>query len=493
VPEPISPKAKGLRLELQIYLFAGLLIAVALGSFVYIGLTASRQADKLALESDKHLLRQALDDQIARVARDLHTLAVNDEAVRNISQTFNRTYVRDQLMPPLLAEGRADRVFLVNGAGRVVADASHGATRFIPYDLEPETGLSRLAEQSREKFGKEVFPLENGYAHIPAGRHSAEHDAAVALDHLNGIPALVAAMPVVPGEGAALLPSKTPYLLIAARHLDESFAADLNSTLSLREFRFLPGQQRRVRIVDFPLYSETGAFLGLFAWDVDRPGAKIWHRMLPMAGMFGLLLAAVAFFVARKIGRLTRSLEDSERRNRHSALHDPLTDLANRLQFSERLNFALENLADQPIAVIACDLDRFKAINDTHGHAAGDKVICTAADRLRRAVGEHGLVGRIGGDEFVILIEADLGTDGLARLCTQILGSVHVPIQIGAGIHADVGMSLGIARAPASGQTETELMKAADLALYAAKSSGRDTFVFAEQLPVETLQKSAGS
>jgi len=493
VSEPISPNSKGLRLEVQIYLFAGLLIVFALASFVYIGLTASRLADRLALDGDKHLLRQAFADQRALLARDMHILAVNDRTVQKINQGFDRSYVRDQLMPPLLNDGRADRVFLVDGSGQVVADASTSATRFIPHEPEDGTALAHLASKAKDTFAAEIFPLEDGFARVPGDTNSAERDAVFALGRMDNQPSLLAAMPVVPGEGAALLPSKTPYLLIAARYLDEGFAADLNSTLSFREFRYLPGKQRRVRVVDFPLYSEAGEFLGLFAWEVDKPGAKIWHRMLPMAGIFGLLLAAAAFLVSRKIGRLTRSLEESERQNRHSALHDPLTDLANRLQFTDRLNFALENMADLQIAVIACDLDRFKAINDTHGHAAGDKVICSTADRLRRAVGEHGLVGRIGGDEFVILIEADFGTEGLANLCRQILASVHAPIQIEAGLYVDVGVSLGIARAPASGQSETALMKAADLALYAAKAAGRDTFVFAEQLPMEDQQKSVAN
>ncbi|MTI43548.1 diguanylate cyclase, partial [Roseibium hamelinense] len=477
------PSAKGLRLEIQIYLFAGLLIVVALAAFVFIGLTASREADRLALVSDKHLLSRALADQQTLLAVQMHPLSINDRSVEKISRAFDKAYIRDQIMQPLLAGGRADRIFLINASGQVVADASDGSTRFIPYDLDAGTRLFDLADTAQSRFASDVFEHDGGFSRVPSDRNSAELDAVFAFDLLNERPALFAAMPIAPHEGGMLLPSKVPHVLIALRHLDPEFAEELNSTLSLRDFRFLADEPRRIRVTDYQLSNVSGDFVGLFAWDVDKPGAVIWHMLLPMAGVFGVLLAGAAFFTARKIGGLTRSLEESEKRNRHSALHDALTGLANRVQFTDRLNFGLENLQEQPVTLIAGDLDRFKAINDTHGHAAGDVVICATADRLKAVVGSHGLVGRIGGDEFVILINSDLGTDGLSTLCRQILASIHGPIQIAGGQHVDVGMSLGIARAPASGHTETSLMKAADAALYAAKSSGRDTFVFAEQLP----------
>jgi diguanylate cyclase (GGDEF)-like protein len=187
----------------------------------------------------------------------------------------------------------------------------------------------------------------------------------------------------------------------------------------------------------------------------------------------------VAFALATKISRLSASLEESERKNRYFARHDALTGLANRHHFSDCLAYSLGSLPDRNFSIFACDLDHFKPVNDTYGHEAGDRVIRTVANRLRLLVGENGVVSRIGGDEFIILLTQQTDRDGLAALAGDMCRSIAEPIDIGSGDKVGIGVSIGIACAPESGASEQDLIRMADMALYRAKKSGRNAFEFA--------------
>ena len=148
----------------------------------------------------------------------------------------------------------------------------------------------------------------------------------------------------------------------------------------------------------------------------------------------------------------------------------------------QALEEAVAGLPRQPFAVIASDLDRFKAVNDTYGHAAGDSVIRAVSERLAREIGDSGMVSRTGGDEFIILIHAFTDKRRLDLLCAGIIESILKPIRMDGGEEADVGVSLGVAQAPLCGITGSAILRAADEALYAAKELGRGRAVFAAAL-----------
>jgi diguanylate cyclase (GGDEF)-like protein len=224
--------------------------------------------------------------------------------------------------------------------------------------------------------------------------------------------------------------------------------------------------------------SAGGEVLGAFLWADTYPGAAIWSVIWPLILLIGVTMALLALAAARKLGGMTNVVEHSERRTRHMARHDALTGLANRLHFGEELKAAIDCLP-QPFAVIACDLDRFKAVNDTFGHAAGDIVIRSVAERMRQTVGEAGLVSRTGGDEFIILVRAFADAPALAALGQRIITVVSAPITLDDGRVTDVGVSLGIAQAPLCGDTAASIMRAADEALYEVKATGRGRLVFA--------------
>ena len=161
------------------------------------------------------------------------------------------------------------------------------------------------------------------------------------------------------------------------------------------------------------------------------------------------------------------------------AMSDPLTGLANRARMQRALDQALSRRSGQQhaVAMLLLDLDRFKAVNDTLGHQTGDALLVQVAHRLERAVGASALVGRIGGDEFqVIMIDEDDRTR-LAQVARDMIAALSLPYMI-KGASITIGCSIGIALAPDDGNDAETLIRNADLALYAAKGDGRGTHKF---------------
>jgi len=172
-----------------------------------------------------------------------------------------------------------------------------------------------------------------------------------------------------------------------------------------------------------------------------------------------------------------------------AARTDPLTGLANRLLVRELLEeAALRQWADNSgCALLLVDLDRFKLVNDTLGHAIGDQLLVEVGRRLREAVGDNGEVGRIGGDEFAIVWGGDAGPDFLSAAAERIIVELSKSFTIGAA-NLHVGATIGVAICPQDGVLEEQLMRAADLALYRAKENGRGGHAFFERYMFEQAE-----
>jgi diguanylate cyclase (GGDEF)-like protein len=170
-------------------------------------------------------------------------------------------------------------------------------------------------------------------------------------------------------------------------------------------------------------------------------------------------------------------LRKSEERFRHMALHDALTGLATRLLLDDRLTAAWKSAKRHQtgLALLMVDIDKFKEINDSFGHQAGDEVLRVTAGRLMQAVRISDTVARIGGDEFVVLL-VDMHDPQMAeRIAAKIVKSLAQPVPF-AGREIPVSVSVGVDTSDAGGLDEEALLKSADDALYQAKAKGRNCF-----------------
>lgn len=173
-------------------------------------------------------------------------------------------------------------------------------------------------------------------------------------------------------------------------------------------------------------------------------------------------------------------LKQSEERLERLAHYDPLTDLPNRLLLLSRLEHVLERAERhcQQAAVLFVDLDNFKVINDSLGHPAGDALLSALARRLRGRLREEDTLGRLGGDEFLVILDYLERAEHAATVAEVLIRLLEQPFGLPSGQEVHIGASIGISLYPDDGRTVTELIKAADIAMYQAKEQGRNTYRF---------------
>ena len=248
---------------------------------------------------------------------------------------------------------------------------------------------------------------------------------------------------------------------------------DIPSSLSILD------RENRMTLIAVPVHADgrlTAALIltydqkttGAFLTDLIQLGVAIMVTLLFVATGLAALLVWLRFRDRLKASKTIQFL----------AHHDALTGLPNRTVFNTKLTEALRlaHAKASSIAVILIDLDKFKDVNDTHGHAAGDLFLQVVADRMSTVFSRH-LVARLSGDEFAVLLTSESDHTGATRLAEAMVAATKMPTRID-GKDIPVSVSMGIAQASDSAWRASRLLHCADLALYRAKHGGRSTFVW---------------
>lgn len=209
--------------------------------------------------------------------------------------------------------------------------------------------------------------------------------------------------------------------------------------------------------------------------DVGLFAIGVLTTTLVLARQLVMLVDNRALF--RELQYTVSELEAREVDLEHQAFHDPLTGLVNRVLFSDRLEHALERQARDhgTIAVMLCDIDDFKSVNDSLGHPAGDEVLRQVSARLVSCLRQADTIARIGGDEFAVLLENVAHTDDAIAAVERIGEMLRAPLLVG-GCELAASSSVGIVLAPNPGHTADELLRDADIALYEAKYNGKNCY-----------------
>jgi len=193
-------------------------------------------------------------------------------------------------------------------------------------------------------------------------------------------------------------------------------------------------------------------------------------------------------FAAHFLWQLLTKLKQAKEHAQHQALHDHLTGLANRLLFYDRVGQALARAqrTGSTFAVLYLDLDGFKHVNDAYGHAAGDAVLRQTAARITKCLRASDSAGRMGGDEFTVLLHDVATPQQTQRVAHCIVHALATPFDLGA-LSVRLSASVGVALYPQHGQTAEQLIKSADTAMYLAKNAGKNRV---QVLPSPTAQTS---
>ena len=258
---------------------------------------------------------------------------------------------------------------------------------------------------------------------------------------------------------------------------DGSFGAPW--TLAMRTLRpvtltSLDGLPEPVRRVAAEQGLRVASFRGSPDPGRDQPALlAAWAEDPAMADLLAVNLGDIETLV-----RLALDRRASHERLDHLAHHDPLTGLANRVRFFTLLEQA--SLGGSPVAVAYLDLDGFKAVNDEHGHAAGDHLLVELTDRFSREMRSGDVVARLGGDEFAVLIHRPPDAATAAAVVERLLAAARAPVLLPDGAEVALAASAGLTVAPdPTDVTPDELVHRADTALYRAKRSAKGTLVLA--------------
>jgi diguanylate cyclase (GGDEF)-like protein len=301
---------------------------------------------------------------------------------------------------------------------------------------------------------------------------------AVDVATVDGIPAIVSVVPFSSDTGN--LPEKpaTDFVHVAIVELNASYAQRLADEYLLEGASFTTLAKESPDKASRPILNDDGRVVAFFDWTPALPGQRLLSQAVPVvAGAFVVALALVLLLIER-LYRSSRALEAGQRTAAHQASHDTLTGLANRTHFDEGLTDAL-SAARPPgteLALMMLDLDRFKQVNDTLGHAAGDDLIRAVGQRLQEIVHPDDLLARLGGDEFAIVHAAPPDVRSAQDLAHRIIDALGKPFNV-AGREAFIGVSVGIVTAEADEHDPKELARKADIALYEAKAGGRNRAV----------------
>ena len=205
-----------------------------------------------------------------------------------------------------------------------------------------------------------------------------------------------------------------------------------------------------------------------------------WYKNA-MGGLIATILSIIILFIGTFF--LLRTYRRNAE-NQYRAHHDVLTRLPNRTLFSDRLSYSLANCKrnQTKLALLFIDLDNLKTINDVSGHLVGDAVLMQVAERIRACLRDSDTVARLGGDEFIVLLPA-VGDEKNALMVAEKIRSSLIMPMTAHGIPVSTSASIGVALYPDHGSNESDLMNNADMAMYEAKSSGRNTIqVFSDKV-----------
>lgn len=210
-------------------------------------------------------------------------------------------------------------------------------------------------------------------------------------------------------------------------------------------------------------------------WDRKKSGEifPVWQNISAVKDASGKVTEYISVF-----SDIT-TIKNTERHLLALAYHDALTGLPNRLLFNDRLGHAMEHAKRyrKRVGLLLLDLDRFKLINDTLGHAAGDQLLQTVASRLNESVRAEDTVARLGGDEFAVVVGNLDSIDDAALLAQKIVKAISEPLVI-EGQSLTISASIGISIYPDDAEDKDSLAKTADIAMYGAKDSGRNSYAF---------------
>ena len=458
---------------------------------------AGWSANRTAVVRERQLVENALDRSVSSVLDQQKAIAWWDDAVvnaqarplatewleTNVGIYFFETYGHDEV---IIVDGH-NRPVYANVGGELANPAAAYAARA---DV-----LDQIVAEARRGADGHLRPRDRAFA-----ESQSNYDALLGASFgkwaghimsVDGEPAVVAALSIVPNLDPELLDGE-PHLLLSVVRIDEGFMTQVGSSLLISDLSLSAAPPASGSVLSEEFVADDGAPVGYLTWTPKQPGQTLLMFILPMVGLGVIGAGALTWLMFGRLRRASTELADQEAESRHAALHDALSGLPNRPHFVERLQVGLDGLIQARnngrVVVAYIDVDRFKDVNDTMGHAAGDALIMAVARRLNEHITAQDFLARFGGDEFAVLRLSN-APEAAAELAERLRGAFEESFDVH-GQPVRMTASIGLAQGPDHGASPQELMRHADIALYQGKNQGRDrAMLFSREMAAEVEQR----
>jgi diguanylate cyclase len=437
----------------------------------------SRQLDLEARNAERQRLELALSDEARRLQQELASAMLSrTERFNGERNLFAQSSLETRLSQAWQFFG-FNSVYMIDAGGAVIGGAEHGvpAGESSYRALEGQLlHLLRDVYRSRQPIytttsGPPVSAKATGRASIIFDGFALAFAGVVPVDH-------------------GVFENRQADLIIGVRHLNTLALRDIGERYGLKDlgFRLSAPSANHAAL---PVYGSTGGSVGALVWEPMRPGSQLLPQLVAVAIAAVSLIAAAFAMLYRRLRRLALEFAKEEEAQVKLATLDHLTGLLNRRSFNQRMAEEIARCERNGLgfALHLIDLDRFKEVNDTLGHQAGDAVLRTAAACIVDAARSTDIVARLGGDEFAVLQIETATTLEAGVLATRIRDALRKPIAVGGAV-VEIGCSIGITLAPIEGRDAEGLFALADSALYEAKNDGRNRHRFFESSIDQSLK-----
>ncbi|WP_298818603.1 bifunctional diguanylate cyclase/phosphodiesterase [uncultured Roseibium sp.] len=451
---------------------------------------SARLSDRTAEQSQERLINGALLLTRNYLIKQQTGVVIWDDAYHEVNQDDpDESWIFNNVMHWLFQNHRFTKGVLINRdfeVQQIYAQnyTSKWMTPEVLHSLKP--AIAKVRARYITSFRKTPSGL---FSFVPKSSDARRSIAETGIVSLQGEPHLFSAAAVMQQIQSISPMRKPPSVLVSLVPLRGEKLKGIAEMSRLDGFVLANIQAPRPGVGQYLLRSPRGDDVGVLAWRSAQPGTQMMRRINPFLALAAFMIAAVVIAVTMFTRQMTKRLARSEANAVHTSRHDALSGLPNRARFHALLSDILEEsfLNGSNSAVVYIDLDHFKDINDTLGHSAGDKVIMAVARRLRHVVPESGIVARISGDEFAMVLKNCESEEWLEYILDQVHDEIGRPIMIGRR-EIFASMSMGAAIAPRDGNDPDELLRKADIALYDAKENGRSRRSFFEPSMEQQVQ-----
>jgi len=431
---------------------AGIGLIVSVVALLYLSLhLVSSKTNEIDEHRSALSVQGAIQTSVNRVWSLVIDNAVWDDAVREVYRPqLNTAWLYNTWGAGYKINNLYDGTFILDERYSVL----WGAFRSEPFN---EHNLDFFGAGFRALINQHLHALpgeQNIYAGITRTRHGVAFIGIGLIRPVVGSP---------PAEG-----NMRRYLVIT-RHIDTQNLKALGDTFQIDNLRF---SLNRTNDSSVPLKSSAGDLLGYLSWEPQLPGVKAAHAAAwEIRQITALVASLILLFIMLSSAGLYK-LAKGEKLARSTAMTDWLSRLPNRRALLAQLEALSLEDPNEAICVVFIDLDGFKDVNDIYGHNVGDRLIVEIAKSLRDKVPPSGMLARMGGDEFAMMIGGRQASEMASRFAEQVLAGLNLPVRLGERT-IYIGASIGIASGTLLECTSTELFRRADIAMYHSKMNGK--------------------